>query len=291
MGSIRVARWAGTLLAYPSGEAFVSRRIVSLRMAGWRDLRRLRMPDHRSPAASIRLAIFLSVNVRGATSPLINLIPGARRRYGSAGLGSDGIRRGVTSRSSRCGRCRPESAPPRSALWNSCVRFFGSRLTSSVPAACRESRDLSHARPCRRAARRCGIPSSRRSSPSSAARAPASRSRTASAAARSMRRIVNGRIEIEDTDVRVVQVRRARGPDMRRDAVLIDEPQQRSRVGDERMVHGAVFLRNLDPLQPIRKTLRHVLLNEALLADAGRETLHRHRALQMCGSISGAIIS
>jgi hypothetical protein len=43
---------------------------VSLCIAGWRDLRRLRIPDHRSPAASIRLAMFLSVNVRGATAPL-----------------------------------------------------------------------------------------------------------------------------------------------------------------------------------------------------------------------------
>ena len=43
--------------------------------------------------------------------------------------------------------------------------------------------------------------------------------------------IVFRRIEIEDADVGVVEVGRARRPHVRRDAVLVGEPQQRSRVG------------------------------------------------------------
>ena len=90
-------------------------------------------------------------------------------------------------------------------------------------------------------------------------------------------RLVFGRIEVEDADVGVVQVRRARRPHVRRDAVLIGHPEQRSRVADERMVHGAALLRHLDALQPLGEALRDVLLQEALLADAARIALHRDR--------------
>ncbi|MNC88516.1 hypothetical protein D3C83_43340 [compost metagenome] len=43
------------------------------------------------------------------------------------------------------------------------------------------------------------------------------------------------------------------------------------------MVHDAVLFRHLDPLQPLGKSLRHVLLPEPLLADSRRIPLHRHR--------------
>ena len=87
--------------------------------------------------------------------------------------------------------------------------------------------------------------------------------------------IVDRRIQVEHTDVRVVHVRRARCPHVRRDAVLVDKPQQRPRVRDDWMVHDAVLLGNLDALQPFRKPFRHILLNKSLLADAGRKAFHR----------------
>src|SRR5688572_28730600 len=43
------------------------------------------------------------------------------------------------------------------------------------------------------------------------------------------------------------------------------------------MVYGTVLLRDFDPLEPRRKALRHVLLNEALFSDAGGIPLHRDR--------------
>src|SRR5687768_16881122 len=47
------------------------------------------------------------------------------------------------------------------------------------------------------------------------------------------------RIEIKDADVGLVKVRRTRRPDVNRDAVLVREPQQRSRVGHNRMIDSA----------------------------------------------------
>src|SRR4029453_10675476 len=49
------------------------------------------------------------------------------------------------------------------------------------------------------------------------------------------------------------------------------------------MVHGPVLLRNLDALEPLGKSFRHVLLNEPLAPDAGRVTLHRDRAASNVG--------
>src|SRR5438045_6704243 len=46
---------------------------------------------------------------------------------------------------------------------------------------------------------------------------------------------------------------------------------------DKRIVHGPVFLRHLDPLEPGGKSLGDVLLDEPFLVDAGREPLHRDR--------------
>ena len=65
--------------------------------------------------------------------------------------------------------------------------------------------------------------------------------------------IVDRWIEIEDADVGMRQVGRARRPHVGRDGVLIDDPQQRSRVGDERVVHRATLLWRLDSLQPLRE--------------------------------------
>ena len=47
------------------------------------------------------------------------------------------------------------------------------------------------------------------------------------------------------------------------------------RVRHDGMVHDAVFLRDLDTLQPFRKSFRHILLNKSLLTDAGRKAFHR----------------
>jgi hypothetical protein len=88
-------------------------------------------------------------------------------------------------------------------------------------------------------------------------------------------------IEIEHAQIRLVELRYPRDPDVGRDRVLVGEPDERSRVADQRVVHGparlVVALLNLDPLEPARKPLRHVLLDEALLLDAGGEPLHRDR--------------
>ena len=85
--------------------------------------------------------------------------------------------------------------------------------------------------------------------------------------------IVTRRIEIEHADVRVIEIRHARGPHVLRDRVLIGHPQQRTLVGNDRMMDDAVLLGHLDALEPLGKSLRDVLLPEALLADAGRDSV------------------
>ena len=84
--------------------------------------------------------------------------------------------------------------------------------------------------------------------------------------------IILRRIEIEHADVRVIEIGHARAPDVLRDRVLIGDPHQRALVGDHRMMHDAVFLRDLDALEPVGKPLRDVLLPEPLLADARRDS-------------------
>src|SRR6266511_1543758 len=64
---------------------------------------------------------------------------------------------------------------------------------------------------------------------------------------------------------------------MRRDAVLVDEPEQRACVANDWMVHRPAFLRDPHALEPLRKTLRHILLKKSWLADAAVVPLHRHR--------------
>ena len=115
-----------------------------------------------------------------------------------------------------------------------------------------------------------------------------SRSRSASAPSRSVGVVVVRRVEVEDADVGALEARHARGPDVRRDAVLVGEPQQRSAVADQRVVDRAALLRHLDALQPGREALHDVLLQEALRADARREALHRDRAAARCAAASAA---
>src|SRR5579872_1502265 len=92
-----------------------------------------------------------------------------------------------------------------------------------------------------------------------------------------VRLIVGGRIEIEDADIGAVEIRDARRPDVVRDRVLVRGPQERWQIVDERMAHGAVLLRHVDARQPLRESLDDALLPEAFLADAGWVALHRDR--------------
>src|SRR4029453_11764576 len=80
--------------------------------------------------------------------------------------------------------------------------------------------------------------------------------------------VVSSRVEIENTDIGGVEVRDAGGPDVRRDRVLVGQPEQRSRIGHERMVHRAIFLGHFDTLQPRGKPFRNILVKETLLANA-----------------------
>ena len=91
-------------------------------------------------------------------------------------------------------------------------------------------------------------------------------------------RSVAGWIEIKNADVGLVKVRRTRRPDVNRDAVLVREPQQRTRVSHNRMIDSALVLWNLDAFQPCRKTFRDVLLKEAGRGDTAVITLHRYGA-------------
>src|SRR6266849_9214564 len=88
-------------------------------------------------------------------------------------------------------------------------------------------------------------------------------------------RLLLRRVEVEDADVGLVEVRCPRRPDVRRDAVLVGKPEQRSRVSDQWMAHRPALLRNLDALQPLGKTLRDILLKEAFLANTAVVALHR----------------
>ena len=117
-----------------------------------------------------------------------------------------------------------------------------------------------------------------------------SRSRSCSAAVQLVA-CVDRRIEIEHADVGMVEIRRARGPHVRRDAVLIGQPQQRPRVCDERMVHDAVLLRHLDPLQPGRESFETSFwMNPLRPMPAGKRSIVTGRP-RRCGTITGAIAS
>jgi hypothetical protein len=91
-------------------------------------------------------------------------------------------------------------------------------------------------------------------------------------------RFINRRVEVKNADVRVEQVRRTGYPYVRRDAVLIGKPEQRSDVAHDRMTDRPALLWDLDPLQPLRKALGDILLHEPFLANAGRVSFHRDRA-------------
>src|SRR5262249_10206454 len=80
--------------------------------------------------------------------------------------------------------------------------------------------------------------------------------------------------EIEDADVGMPQVRDAGDPDVRRNAVLIRQPEQRSSIRNDGMVYRPALFLYLDALQPFREAFRNVLLKESLLGDSTVEPLH-----------------
>jgi hypothetical protein len=50
--------------------------------------------------------------------------------------------------------------------------------------------------------------------------------------------------------------------------ILIGQPEERPDIAREGMVYRAALFRDLDALEPLRKSLRHILLNEPLGCDA-----------------------
>src|SRR3954452_8871636 len=73
------------------------------------------------------------------------------------------------------------------------------------------------------------------------------------------------------------QIRQSRGPDVRRHAVLVREPEQRFDIVRNGMMYGAALLGNFRTLQPVRETLLHVFLKEACLGDTAMISLHSDR--------------
>src|SRR5688572_4721169 len=65
---------------------------------------------------------------------------------------------------------------------------------------------------------------------------------------------------------------------MRRDAVLVDEPEQGFGIRHQWIVDNPILLRDLDALEPLRESFRYILLNESLSCDAGGIAFHRDRA-------------
>src|SRR5262249_47111253 len=68
---------------------------------------------------------------------------------------------------------------------------------------------------------------------------------------------------------------------------LVRHPEETALVRDERVVDGSAFLRDLDALQPFREAADHVLLPEALRADAARVALERDGAAADVGQHRG----
>src|SRR5688572_2205346 len=65
---------------------------------------------------------------------------------------------------------------------------------------------------------------------------------------------------------------------MRRDAVLVGQPEQRPLVVDQRVLDRAAFLGDLGDPQPVGCALGDGFLEESLFADAFVEAFHGHRA-------------
>src|SRR5438874_826069 len=65
---------------------------------------------------------------------------------------------------------------------------------------------------------------------------------------------------------------------MRRYTVLIGQPHEVARVGDNGIVDDAVLVRHGNALEPLGRALPDVLLKEPLRADAAMKALHRHRS-------------
>src|SRR4051812_21228303 len=62
---------------------------------------------------------------------------------------------------------------------------------------------------------------------------------------------------------------------MRRYGVLIGQPEKRIDIACNRMMYGAAFLWDFDPLQPLGKAFFHIFLEEAVSTDAAMVSLHR----------------
>src|SRR5688572_1871149 len=89
------------------------------------------------------------------------------------------------------------------------------------------------------------------------------------------RRVIYRWVEVEHADVRMEEIRRTRYPYVRRNAVLVDEPQQGFRVRHQRIVDSPFLLGNLDASEPVREPFRHILLNETLFSNSGGIPFHR----------------
>ncbi len=87
-----------------------------------------------------------------------------------------------------------------------------------------------------------------------------------------------GRVEVEDQPVRVVGAVGLRQPPVQGDGALVGEEDQGGRVLGQDVRDGAALLRHLGAPHPVREVVRHVLLEEAPLADAARMALQRQRA-------------
>ena len=277
----------GRMLPHPSRGHRDQPRRLSRATGRVSDRRRRRMADHRSPTAATRSAIARSVNVCGPDLPALDLLPRARRRHRRAGPRPHGVGR-REGRPVPIARGVDQNPAAAIGLAELLRQVLGIARDQHAADRVREAAPPRRSRPCRRAARRCESPSSRMSSPSWAAPSSSSRSRRPSAAARRMSGRVFGGVEVEHADVGLIQVRRARRPHVRRDAVLVRQPEQRARVGDERMMHGPALLRHLDAPKPRGIALRHVLLQEPLLVDARPESAPSSPGAAGCAAASPA---
>ena len=234
------------------------------------------MSAQRSPTASIRSAIVRIVNVCGATSPFLDFLPRARRRDRRASPGANRVRRGER-RAVSVATGVDEDSPAAIGL--------AELLRQSLRIARHEHgadlvRELVDGAEVRLAVQRHDDVKALGAGGLDPALEPELAQQVAQRERCSAKRlrILFRRIEIEDTDVRVVEVGCARRPHVRRDAVLIGEPEQRTSVSGDGMMNRAVLLRHLDALQPRGEPLRHVFLDEPLVPDAGGVALHGDRA-------------
>ena len=234
------------------------------------------MSAQRSPAFLIRAGMLRRLKVSGRDLAFLDLLPRARRRHRCAALRANGVCRGERRAVAVAAGVDVDAALAID-LGEFLRQVIGGVRHEDAADRVRESRNVAH---LRLAVERHDDVEALRAGGLHPRRQPELIEQVAKADRRGANGvdIIGGRIEIEDADVRVIQIRHARDPHVLRDRVLVRHPQQRSLVGDHRMMDDAVLLRHLDSLEPVGKSLRDVLLPEALLADAGRVALHRDRA-------------